>query len=290
MGKSQLYQPIDVQSDDGNKSSTEAEERYGLLYGEVRPLPRHSKLVRALLWLAAIIGIIVYTAVVAGTAAFTAYRFLQKNTLHGTRFLKSPANDYITYESRVMDQFEYDNEKQYFTDPSPEIDANWHELWRWSIDQNIAIQPELMEEMGRAEEGIRFPDGTYFGSMMVFHNLHCLKNIYHTLHPHYYGMNKYSESERAQHKEHTEHCLKMLKDAVMCQGDPTILTMKWAETGLRPIGNLTSPHECVNWDRLMEWVVPNSRNVFEDGMLVHPTRGSYNTPSLFCRLPRGDGG
>jgi len=65
----------------------------------------------------------------------------------------------------------------------------------------------------------------------------------------------------------------MLKDAVMCQGDPTILTMKWSDTGLRPIGNLTNPHECVNWDRLMEWVVPNSRDVFQNGMLVHLTRG-----------------
>ena len=60
----------------------------------------------------------------------------------------------------------------------------------------------------------------------------------------------------------------------MCQGDTTLLTMKWNATGLHPIGNLTSPHECVNWDRLMEWVVPNSFDAFADGVLVHPTLGT----------------
>lgn len=31
-----------------------------------------------------------------------------------------------------------------------------------------------MHSLGREEEGIRLPDGTFFGSLMVFHHLHCL--------------------------------------------------------------------------------------------------------------------
>jgi hypothetical protein len=31
-----------------------------------------------------------------------------------------------------------------------------------------------MKAMGREREGIKLPDGTYFGSIMVFHHLHCL--------------------------------------------------------------------------------------------------------------------
>lgn len=67
----------------------------------------------------------------------------------------------------------------------------------------------------------------------------------------------------------------MLMDAIMCQGDTTIFTMKWHDVVAPPVGNLSSPHECVNWDRLMEWVVPNSVNVFADGVLVHPSFGTY---------------
>lgn len=65
----------------------------------------------------------------------------------------------------------------------------------------------------------------------------------------------------------------MLKEAIMCQGDTTVLTMMWANYRLRPIGNLTSPHECVNWDRLMEWVEPHSVDLTVDGYLVHPKFG-----------------
>lgn len=82
----------------------------------------------------------------------------------------------------------------------------------------------------------------------------------------------------------TDHCMHMLMDAVMCQGDTTVLTMKWDEKGARPIGNLSSPHECVNWDRLMEWVVPNSVDVFADGMLVHPTFGMHIAASFRVHL------
>jgi hypothetical protein len=31
-----------------------------------------------------------------------------------------------------------------------------------------------MKDLGRLEEGIELPNGQYFGSLMVFHHLHCL--------------------------------------------------------------------------------------------------------------------
>ncbi|MCJ1235864.1 hypothetical protein MMC14_003837 [Varicellaria rhodocarpa] len=49
--------------------------------------------------------------------------------------------------------------------------------------------------------------------------------------------------------------------------------MAWGKHGPLPISNFTSPHECVNWDRLMEWVEPRSFDAFEEGMLVHPKFG-----------------
>jgi hypothetical protein len=68
----------------------------------------------------------------------------------------------------------------------------------------------------------------------------------------------------------------MLKEAVMCQADPSLLTMKWSEHRPLPIGNLSSPHECVNWDRLQEWVGPHSFDPVAEGMLVHPKFGMFD--------------
>jgi hypothetical protein len=100
------------------------------------------------------------------------------------------------------------------------------------------------------------------------------KNIQHALHPEHYGLNNLLGSELAMHREHTDHCLHMLMEAIMCQADTSLITMYWQDTSARPGGNMTSPHECVKWDRLMEWVVPNSRNLFVDGVLVHPKFGA----------------
>ncbi|KAJ5628631.1 hypothetical protein N7490_010859 [Penicillium lividum] len=47
-------------------------------------------------------------------------------------------------------------------------------------------------------------------------------------------------------------------------GDTTVITMMCVDYRLRPIGNLTATHECVDWDRLMEWVKLNSRDLTRD--------------------------
>ncbi|KAF5862309.1 hypothetical protein ETB97_011833 [Aspergillus alliaceus] len=86
----------------------------------------------------------------------------------------APANDYITYEPRVIGQREAMTAPQYFGEPSEQIVHNWHEIME---HQNIGIPADLMHELGREDEGILLPDGTYFGSIMVFHLLHCLVRL-----------------------------------------------------------------------------------------------------------------
>ncbi|KAH0437160.1 hypothetical protein CcaCcLH18_04028 [Colletotrichum camelliae] len=191
--------------------------------------------------------------------------------MRGTRAMDSIIDGFLQYEYREFYQFEKGLQNvTYFTEPDAEVDRNWHNIL---AHQNIRIPKRTMEDIGRVDEGIELPGGGYFGSIMVYHHLHCLKNLYHALHPEYYNFSKLTSHEQERLAEHNDHCLHMLREAVMCQGDTTLITMKWNSTGLRPIGNLTSPHECVNWDRLMEWVVPNPFDALADGVLVHPTFG-----------------
>lgn len=78
-----------------------------------------------------------------------------------------------------------------------------------------------MKAMGREKEGIKLPDGTFYGSLMVFHHLHCLvsylnvprwgpinpdnvkKNIYHALYPEYYGLNNMTAKAQKHWLDHT---------------------------------------------------------------------------------------
>ncbi|KAK1965447.1 hypothetical protein LY78DRAFT_703636 [Colletotrichum sublineola] len=120
--------------------------------------------------------------------------------MQGTRFMKSLANDFITYESRVFHQFErpYQN-LTYFTKPGAEVDRNWHNLIE---PQNIRLSKNVMEQLGRVDEGIELPGGGFFGSIMVFHHLHCIKNLYHTLHADYYNLTKLTKHEKYMMDEH----------------------------------------------------------------------------------------
>ena len=65
----------------------------------------------------------------------------------------------------------------------------------------------------------------------------------------------------------------LLKQAVMCHGDTTIVTQQWAPQGAFWVGNYSTPHQCVNWDSLMGWVKPRAFDATAEGVLVHPNFG-----------------
>ncbi|KAI0602334.1 hypothetical protein F4775DRAFT_588567 [Biscogniauxia sp. FL1348] len=272
MGISKSYQPIE-QLDD-SKSSSEIENS-SLLTGDA--VTCKQRRFKPLVMLGGFLALTVYTLIIITMT----FRVAQKNRLYGSRMQNTLLDNYIKYENHVMEQWEdVDPEKPlYFADPSPEIDRNWHELLQYL---NLAIPRKVMEDLGRVEEGIEFPRRHL---LRVDNGLPppalpsaprtdlTQKNLYHLVHPEYYGMAKMTDKEKADMREHTDHCLHMLKEAVMCQGDATLLTMKWALHGALPIGNLSTPHECVSWDLLVEGAASMSVDVFADGMLTHPTFG-----------------
>ncbi|KAI0442227.1 hypothetical protein F4803DRAFT_520353 [Xylaria telfairii] len=260
------YQPIDKHEEESEMS---LEEDSALIDGDLVSTYRRSWLPKIGILLGAALALVLYSSLVVAVVLTVSIN----NRRHGARFLASPVNDYISYEPRVVEERENldPDAPIFFTGkPSEEIDRNWHKLLEY---MNVGIPASLMEELGRVEEGIRFTDGTYFATLMVFHQLHCLKNIYHALHPEYYGINRMTEDESVQWQSHNAHCLHMFKQAIMCQSDPMVLTMKWSKNVARPTANMTSPQECVNWDRLMEWAKPRSVDVFKNGVLVHPELG-----------------
>lgn len=65
----------------------------------------------------------------------------------------------------------------------------------------------------------------------------------------------------------------MLKQAIMCQADTTLITMKWDPERIMPVANMSSQHECVDWDRLAEWSDHRSFDLTAKGWLVHPELG-----------------
>ncbi|KAI0123323.1 hypothetical protein BJ170DRAFT_687338 [Xylariales sp. AK1849] len=214
-----------------------------------------------------LLGLIVITLLYTAFVVMITERVVGKGRPRDGRIVRSPAEDYVKYEVREIDYLDWKESSDFFGEPSPEIDSNWHELVRY---HNIGLPASFMEKLGRDYQGVKFPDGRYLGSMMAFHHLHCLKHIYHTLHPEYYSIaNKTGEEAAAWHK-HTEHCMGAMKAYVMCKADPTIETMLWDDKKPLPLHNVTSTHQCVNWESMLDYAKDNNVDVFADGMLVHP--------------------
>ncbi|KAB5515354.1 hypothetical protein GE09DRAFT_1160167 [Coniochaeta sp. 2T2.1] len=259
--KPELYNP-----DDDSRSSQESEDAQ--LIASQPPLQRRRERRRAV-WLVAgaVLIILTYTPLVV----FLSRRSVVEDVTFGGRIIRSPAADYVKKEVREVNYLDWEESAAFFGKPSKEVDRNWHELVRY---HNIGIEESYMQALNRIDQSVKFPDGRYYGSMMVYHHLHCLKHIYHALHPDHYPDARATAGHEDDFQKHTEHCLGALKAYIMCKADVTIETMLWSPKHSLPLHNVTSTHQCVRWDSIEEYARRNNEDVFADGMLVHPVYGA----------------
>ena len=69
-----------------------------------------------------------------------------------------------------------------------------------------------------------------------------------------------------------EHCLNHLRRTAMCHGDVGLMIYNWRNDSLKPQAQGTA-HQCVDWDSLAKWTSDRSFDMFEPGLLIHPTKG-----------------
>jgi hypothetical protein len=96
--------------------------------------------------------------------------------------------------------------------------------------------------------------------------------IWRVLYPEVYFPN-YTDAVRDANRIHSQHCLDRLRETVMCGGDTTMFTYRFGTHQPIPIGNFTTPHECANWDAIQDYAKARSVDMFEPGLIVHPTLG-----------------
>lgn len=71
-----------------------------------------------------------------------------------------------------------------------------------------------------------------------------------------------------------EHCIEVLRQSVMCRGDTSPITFFWQDDTLLPKTDFQTDHQCVNWEKLDEWVMERTVDVFAPGILTHPILGN----------------
>jgi len=74
-------------------------------------------------------------------------------------------------------------------------------------------------------------------------------------------------------RQHSEHCIDLIRLGLMCQSDTTLLPYQWINGVRTPVLNFGRPHECVNFEAVNEWAGDRAVDVSPPGYLVHPTLG-----------------
>lgn len=70
-----------------------------------------------------------------------------------------------------------------------------------------------------------------------------------------------------------------------CRGDVSIITHMWTDKNSQPIVNQTAPHQCVDFEKVMQYSKEQTVDVYQDNYIVHPKFGkSAKACPGRCRL------
>ncbi|MCJ1414132.1 hypothetical protein MMC32_000457 [Xylographa parallela] len=208
---------------------------------------------------------------------YTAIFFLSWGTLqefyaHGPHLIYDPVREARSYDTQIFDHsqvfFNY-TPKPFSGLPGPELDAEWEDLLQYF---NVRISEDEMRQLGKLDSNIPLPDGGYFGSLTVFHQLHCVYRLHQAIYPKFYWPNM-TEEEAFLNLGHSEHCLDVIRQSLLCNADTSIMTMGWGTYQSAPLADTSNVHECVNWDSITRWAAPRTFDPFQPGYLVHPKLG-----------------
>ncbi|KAH8821356.1 hypothetical protein F5884DRAFT_827610 [Xylogone sp. PMI_703] len=179
----------------------------------------------------------------------------------------SPAQNVVEYE-RVRFNATLVIDSPYNGEPGPEVDKAWSDLLQY---MNIAVPKSDLDKIGADSIGVPGTD-KYIAGLSVYHELHCLKRLRQYTWQEYYHPNTTDEDKRL-NRLHTDHCIDVLRQAILCHADISLFTLEWSEAEPMPRADFSHEHICKDWRRIFEWA--GERSIPEDKMknLQHPLHG-----------------
>ncbi|KAH8814556.1 hypothetical protein DL96DRAFT_1752818 [Flagelloscypha sp. PMI_526] len=177
------------------------------------------------------------------------WRFYDSPTTscHLKSLLYSPARDAVEYEVSVFHTgFHSDSSKYQGT--SDEVDKAWEDLYNGVFQrvtkEEAALLPNKTAKVPEDEDH-------YIVALHVFHDLHCLQNtVRQALFDGYY--HKYDMSH-PKTSAHMSHCIDHIRNSLMCTPDLGVIVWQWDEEKQLTFSQDTTAHECVNYDKILEW-------------------------------------
>ncbi|KAJ6478196.1 hypothetical protein C8R45DRAFT_1101585 [Mycena sanguinolenta] len=187
-------------------------------------------------------------------------------SMDSQRVLYSPALGAVEHEVQVY-HVGFPGDLSPFQIPSsPALDQMWSDLYDFGISR---IPKEEAARLPNKTHAIPGDDGYYIAELDVFHNLHCLNKIRMALDPDYYPdwristTNNWIPSQQNA-TEHVGHCVEWIRQAIMCNGDTSVIVWQWQD--LKNIsmvkGNIA--HTCRKFEKLQDWAKERMMNIRYD--------------------------
>ncbi|GLI82149.1 hypothetical protein PoHVEF18_010551 [Penicillium ochrochloron] len=138
--------------------------------------------------------------------------------------------------------------------PRPEVDNAWA-----AVDQVRvrSISHEELVRIGGSVDDVRLPyemGGGYMASDMYTHELHCLNFLRKATYPEYYNESHGFTDLPHVVRLHLDHCIELLRQFVVCQGDVGLYTFQWLEHYPTPYPKFSTWHQCRNTDSIEAWI------------------------------------
>ena len=156
----------------------------------------------------------------------------------------------------------------YVGPPSTAIDQAWTDLIEpryFRLHQSEIVDLNHDENVPRLTplpmwQGAVQQAGVYAGIDMM-HSLHCVNSLRKALHANYYAEDEMFLLPGETRWLHLDHCVEQLRQAVLCHGDTTPVTLRPVVTELENGGKLFTmlgeterEHTCKDFEQIRNWV------------------------------------
>ncbi|KAG6025390.1 hypothetical protein E4U40_002690 [Claviceps sp. LM458 group G5] len=152
----------------------------------------------------------------------------------------------------------YRGESIYRQAPSAEVDSAWDLI---TNQLPHAISSEDVLRLGKdPKKTAKWPSEWGFGSdayiaeLDIVHTVHCLNAVRRDIHWRHYFGDRYPDGKFPElHRTHTDHCIYIILQNLMCNSNGDIVTNVWVEGQLHPFPDFNVNKKCRNYGTFIDW-------------------------------------
>ena len=157
--------------------------------------------------------------------------------------------------------------------PSPEVDAAWEKM----VDHEVSwVSAADLISMGKDPSvTVKIPprygagDDAYAVETDSLHKIHCLNRIRKDVYFDYYWGKIYPDKNTTElHRWHTNHCIYILLQSLMCDANTDLIPLVWREIQEHPAQDFNLNRKCGDFNGVKKWT--QDRSISYD--IVHNLR------------------